>query len=418
MPGDAGADVVLFVDTFTRYFEPENADAALRVLRAAGCSVAVAAPDAADGTRPLCCGRTFLAHGLVDEARREAARMLDALSPHVARGATIVGLEPSCLLTLRDEFVALGLGERARTLASRAMLIEEFLVLESEAGRLDLPLDALAERRALVHGHCHQKAFDAAGAVVTALRWIPGLDVEAIESSCCGMAGSFGYGVDHYDVSMRMAELSLLPAVRTAAADTLIVADGTSCRHQIADGTRASGRARRRPRDPRACPGAAQRRGRRCANARRPDLAMTTPPHDATPDDALARISRATLEHYDRQAESFWQATRDHDVRQNIDALLTRIEGTPPFTVLDFGCGPGRDLRTFAELGHVATGLEGAAGVRRDGARVQRLRRAAAGLSARRASGAAASMASTPMRRCSTFRRRSCRACWRSCARR
>jgi Fe-S oxidoreductase len=167
--------------------------------------------------------------------------MLDALSPHVARGTAIVGLEPSCLLTLRDEFVALGLGERARTLASRAMLIEEFLVLENEAGRLDLPLGALAERRALVHGHCHQKAFDAAGAVVTALRWIPGLDVEAIESSCCGMAGAFGYGVDHYDVSMRMAELSLLPAVRTAAADTLIVADGTSCRHQIADGTRASG---------------------------------------------------------------------------------------------------------------------------------------------------------------------------------
>jgi len=239
--GDAGADVVLLVDTFTRYFEPENADAALRVLRAAGFSVAIAAPNAADGSRPLCCGRTFLAQGLVDEARREAVRMLDALSPHAARGATIVGLEPSCLLTLRDEFVALGLGERARTLASRALLIEEFLVLENEAGRLDLPLGALTQRRALVHGHCHQKAFDAAGAVVTTLRWIPGLDVEAIESSCCGMAGAFGYGVDHYDVSMRMAELSLLPAVRTAAADTLIVADGTSCRHQIADGTRASG---------------------------------------------------------------------------------------------------------------------------------------------------------------------------------
>jgi Fe-S oxidoreductase len=90
-----------------------------------------------------------------------------------------------------------------------------------------------------LHGHCHQKAFGAAADVVTMLRWIPGLDVEAIESSCCGMAGAFGYGVDHYDVSMRMAELSLLPAVRTAAEDTLIVADGTSCRHQIADGTRA-----------------------------------------------------------------------------------------------------------------------------------------------------------------------------------
>jgi Fe-S oxidoreductase len=179
---------------------------------------------------------------LVDEARHEAGRMLDALSPHAARGAPIVGLEPSCLLTLRDEFLALGLGERARMLAGRAMLIEEFLVGEKRAGRLDLPLASLTEGRALVHGHCHQKAFDAAGDVVTALRWIPGLEVEAIESTCCGMAGGFGYGVDHFDVSMRMAELSLLPAVRAATPDTLIVADGTSCRHQIADGTRASGR--------------------------------------------------------------------------------------------------------------------------------------------------------------------------------
>ena len=235
---DANADVVLLVDTFTRYFEPENADSALQVLRAAGFSVAIAAPMPADASRPLCCGRTFLAHGLVDEARREAKRMIDALVPHVRRGAAIVGLEPSYLLTLRDECLVLGLGDAARELAGRAMLIEEFLVREHADGRLTLALDALPERRALVHGHCHQKAFDVAGHVVTALRWIPGLDVEMVESGCCGMAGAFGYGVDHYDVSMRMAELSLLPAVRTAPADTLIVADGTSCRHQIADGTR------------------------------------------------------------------------------------------------------------------------------------------------------------------------------------
>lgn len=241
-PEDASADVVLFVDTFTRYFEPENAAAALGVLRAAGYRVAVAAPVGADSSRPLCCGRTFLANGLVDEARHEAGRMLDALSPHVARGASIVGLEPSCLLTLRDEFLVLGLGAAAHALAARAMLIEEFLVREKDAGRLDLPLVPVTERRALVHGHCHQKAFDVADDVVTALRWIPGLEVDMVESSCCGMAGAFGYGVDHYDVSMRMAELSLLPAVRNAAIDTVIVADGTSCRHQIADGTRAGGR--------------------------------------------------------------------------------------------------------------------------------------------------------------------------------
>jgi Fe-S oxidoreductase len=120
-------------------------------------------------------------------------------------------------------------------------MIEEFLAREHDAGRLRLPLVALPQRRALVHGHCHQKAFDALGAAASVLRLVPGLAVEVIASSCCGMAGSFGYESAHYDVSMRMAELSLLPAVRAADADTLIVADGTSCRHQIADGTRATG---------------------------------------------------------------------------------------------------------------------------------------------------------------------------------
>ena len=236
------ADVVLFVDTFTNAFEPENAHAALRVLRAAGYRVAVAAPHSADVSRPLCCGRTLLAYGLVDEARREASRMIEALAPYVARGATVVGLEPSCLLSLRDEFLALGLGDAAERLAGHALLIEEFLVREHAAGKPMLPLGPLPERRALVHGHCHQKAFDAAEAVLTALRWIPELAVESIESSCCGMAGAFGYAKDHYAISLRMAELSLLPAVREAPADTLVVADGTSCRHQIADGTRTTGR--------------------------------------------------------------------------------------------------------------------------------------------------------------------------------
>jgi len=143
---------------------------------------------------------------------------------------------------LRDEFLALGLGDAAQRLAERALLIEEFLVREHAAGKLRLPLAPLPERRALVHGHCHQKAFDAAGAVVTVLRWIPELAVEPVESSCCGMAGSFGYSAAHYDVSMRMAEMTLLPAIRESPPDALIVADGTSCRHQIGDGTRASGR--------------------------------------------------------------------------------------------------------------------------------------------------------------------------------
>jgi Fe-S oxidoreductase len=239
---DPRPDVVLLVDTFSNHFEPQNAHAALKVLRAAGRRVAIAR--AADGARPLCCGRTLLTAGLVDEATQEARRLVEALAPHVASGAVVVGLEPSCLLSLRDEFLALGLGASAATLSERALLLPEYLMREHAAGRLSLPLRPLAQKRALVHGHCHQKAFDAFAPTLAALRLVPGLAVEAVESSCCGMAGSFGYEAEHAEVSLRMAELSLLPAVRAAGADTLVVADGTSCRHQIADGTRAGVSAR------------------------------------------------------------------------------------------------------------------------------------------------------------------------------
>jgi FAD/FMN-containing dehydrogenase/Fe-S oxidoreductase len=232
-PGSTGRDVVLFVDTFNRYFEPENTRAAIRVLEAAGCNVRLAEP--AGGGRPLCCGRTFLAAGLVDEARAEATRTLEALTPFVERGVSIVGLEPSCLFGLRDEFTALLPGARSAALASSALLFEEYLAGEAQAGRLALKLKPIAND-ALVHGHCHQKAFDAMGAVERALQLVPGLKVATIESSCCGMAGAFGYEAEHYEISMKMAETALLPAVRRAPAETLLVADGTSCRHQIADG--------------------------------------------------------------------------------------------------------------------------------------------------------------------------------------
>ena len=234
------AEVVLFADTFNNAFDPEVAHDALAVLQAAGYTVHIALP--ADGSRrPLCCGRTFLATGMVDQAKFEARRTLAALMPHVERGATIVGLEPSCLLSMRDEFLVMGLGEAAQRLASNALLIEEFLAREHRAGKLYLPLTPLRERRALIHGHCHQKAFDALAPAVEVLKLIPDLQVDVIESSCCGMAGAFGYEAAHYDISMKMAELSLLPAVRAAGDETLIVADGTSCRHQIADGTRDTG---------------------------------------------------------------------------------------------------------------------------------------------------------------------------------
>ncbi|WP_245416757.1 FAD-binding and (Fe-S)-binding domain-containing protein [Undibacter mobilis] len=235
-PAEGGStpprEVVLFADTFNRYFERENLDAAMRVLSAGGYRIHAAKPK--DGGRPLCCGRTFLSVGKVDEARREMRRTLEALAPFAKRGVPIVGLEPSCLLTFRDEMPALMTGEGVAEVAAQALLFEEFLAREIKAG-ISLPLKPLP-RPALLHGHCHQKAFAAMGAVESVLRAVPDLKVETVESSCCGMAGSFGYKADTIDVSLKMGELSLLPAVRKAPDDAIIVADGTSCRHQIHDG--------------------------------------------------------------------------------------------------------------------------------------------------------------------------------------
>jgi FAD/FMN-containing dehydrogenase/Fe-S oxidoreductase len=228
--------VVLFVDTFNGFFESDNARAAFHVLAAAGYTVHIASKETPDG-KHLCCGRTFLASGMVEEARAKAGELLAALHPLAERGIPVVGLEPSCLLTLRDELTAMGFGARAQVLAGQALLLEEFLAREATAGRLE-PLRAKLkplQRPVLVHGHCHQKAFGAVSPVLEVLRLIPGVQPQLIESSCCGMAGAFGYEAKHHAVSMQMAELSLLPAVR-AAPDALVVADGTSCRHQIQDG--------------------------------------------------------------------------------------------------------------------------------------------------------------------------------------
>ncbi|MFP6839409.1 MAG: FAD-linked oxidase C-terminal domain-containing protein, partial [Pseudohongiellaceae bacterium] len=228
-------EVVLLVDTFNTCFEPENARAALAVLTAAGYKVLCPSP--LDKGRPLCCGRTFLSGGLVDEARVEAERMIDTLMPFVERGVPIIGLEPSCLLTLRDEFPSLLPGTDTAELAENAFLLEEFLAAENGKGRLNLKLKSLPVKRALLHGHCHQKAFDVMSSVQQVLALIPELEVETIKSSCCGMAGAFGYDAKHYETSMKMGELNLLPAVRAADEDSLIIADGTSCRNQIRDGT-------------------------------------------------------------------------------------------------------------------------------------------------------------------------------------
>ncbi|WP_189050328.1 FAD-binding and (Fe-S)-binding domain-containing protein [Aliidongia dinghuensis] len=227
-----GAEVVLLADTFNGSFEPENLRAARRVLLAAGYRVV----EPPRNGRPLCCGRTFLAAGLIDEARVEARRLIAALAPFLARGAKIVGLEPSCLLTLRDEYAGMLGKEEATGLARSAMLFEEFLAAEQRTGRLNLALRPIGVGEAYLHGHCHQKAFGLVPDVATVLGLVPGLTVKTIEATCCGMAGAFGYEVEHFDVAMRIGELSVLPAVRAAPPEALIVADGTSCRHQIADG--------------------------------------------------------------------------------------------------------------------------------------------------------------------------------------
>jgi FAD/FMN-containing dehydrogenase/Fe-S oxidoreductase len=221
-----GREVVVFVDTFNRWFEPHNARAAIRVLQAAGCKVYAAQPLVTG--RPLCCGRTFLAAGMVEEAKVEARRTLDALRPYAERGIPIIGLEPACLFSFKDEYSVLLPG--ADQVAANALLFEEFLA--REPGRLKFKE---TKQDVLLHGHCHQKAFDAMAAVEKVLAMVPGLKVSTVQTSCCGMAGSFGYEAEHYAISMKMGELTLLPAVRNAS-DAVVVADGTSCRQQIADG--------------------------------------------------------------------------------------------------------------------------------------------------------------------------------------
>jgi FAD/FMN-containing dehydrogenase/Fe-S oxidoreductase len=230
-----GREVVLWADSFNAAFEPENLRAAVTSLTGAGYRVNFARA-ADDSSHPLCCGRTFLSVGNVEAARKEMIRSLAALRPFLERSVPFVGLEPSCLLSFRDELPAVLPGEDAKRAAAHAFLFEEFIDRERTAGRFNSPL-APIEGKALLHGHCHQKAFGAMGAVERVLSMIPGLSVETIESSCCGMAGAFGYQAETFDLSISMGELSLFPAVREANPNVILVANGTSCRHQIKDGT-------------------------------------------------------------------------------------------------------------------------------------------------------------------------------------
>ena len=230
-------DVILFVDTYARHFAPEIAESAHAVLTAAGYRVRTLVParDDAEPERPLCCGRTWLSLGQVEAARREASRVLAALRPALQSGTPIVGLEPSCILSLRDEHLKLGLGDDARLLAKQVWLFEEFVAREADRKRWALAFAALP-RKVLVHGHCHQKAVGAMKAMRKVLRLVPELEFEFIEASCCGGAGNFAFEAEHADISLRMAEADLLPALRAADEATLVVANGFSCRHQIDEG--------------------------------------------------------------------------------------------------------------------------------------------------------------------------------------
>lgn len=241
-PGQASepiGEVVLLIDTFTDNFAPQQAEDAIAVLSQAGYRVITTrtTEQTPDSDRPLCCGRTHIANGMVDQARIEAKRMLSVLLPHVEAGRWIVGLEPACLLAVRDDYRFLGLGPDADKVASQSILFEEFIVKEMAAKRFELDLKPIDtnEQPLLVHGHCHQKAVGAMKSMRKVLKLIPALKFEFVDASCCGMAGSFGIEKEHADIALEMAEQSLLPTLR-ASEQARILANGFSCRHQIEAG--------------------------------------------------------------------------------------------------------------------------------------------------------------------------------------
>jgi FAD/FMN-containing dehydrogenase/Fe-S oxidoreductase len=222
--GHAHGEVLLFADTFNRHFDPETLAAAQRVIERTGRSVGVLSIKG----RPLCCGRTYLSAGLPAKAKAELERTTKAMRDALEAGRIIVGLEPSCTLMFRDEAVNL-IPDWTADLGAQILTFAEYVAQHADQ------ITANAAVNVLVHGHCHQKAMGVAKATVDVIAGIDGAQAQMIESSCCGMAGPFGYQAETEEVSRQMAELSLAPAVRAAASDTIVVADGFSCRCQIAD---------------------------------------------------------------------------------------------------------------------------------------------------------------------------------------
>ena len=221
--------VVLFPDTFTNYSHPELGRAATMVLERLGYQVVL--------PRTRCCGRPMLSKGMMDKARRNARSNVETLFPYVNSGAKLVGLEPSCILSFRDDYLDLLDGDpRARAIADATMLVEEFVLFAQQSG---IPAIEFAREpgKILLHGHCHQKALVGTGAAMEVLRSIPGCEPQEIQTGCCGMAGAFGFEKEHYDISMEIGEQSLFSAIRSQTGDFGVVSEGVSCRQQIEDGT-------------------------------------------------------------------------------------------------------------------------------------------------------------------------------------
>ena len=232
--------VLLFNDTFMNYNYPRVGIAAVELLERAGFAVELAAPSGGSRTGAVCCGRPMVSKGLLDKARANARRNVEVLYPYVRQGVPIVGCEPSCVLTLRDEYPdLLPEGEeraRAREVAAGSYLVEEFLATPQTRGALDTEFADVSHRKLLLHGHCHQKALVGAGPSVAALK-LAGYQVEEVDSGCCGMAGSFGFEAEHYDISMEIGRLRLFPAVESKGPEWDVAVTGVSCRQQVEHGT-------------------------------------------------------------------------------------------------------------------------------------------------------------------------------------
>lgn len=228
--GGTRGKVVLFNDTFTEYNEPQIGMAATFILESAGFEVLLP-------RKRLCCGRPMISKGFLREAKQRARDNVEELAPYALEGVPVIGLEPSCILTFRDDYLDLLADDpKARAVAHRVSMLEDFLISLKEEGKLDIAFTN-SRRRVLVHGHCHQRALVGVGATLEVLRMPPNFEVEEIPSGCCGMAGAFGYEKEHYDISMKVGEERLFKAVRSAGEGAVIAAVGTSCRHQIADAT-------------------------------------------------------------------------------------------------------------------------------------------------------------------------------------